>query len=183
MNVRDVIYYALIMCGKEDLAENVRAGTAPDDNPDVVRMLNCYNLTVLELSEEIEPLVFTENMTSEDGEYLFENFTKPPKQILKVEVCGKEVPFEVFYDRLKTDQTACEVTYDYRAARATSLADLIEYDEAVFSPRMLAMGVAGEYLLISGIYEESMTWRQRFERSVETYLLGRKTVIRPRRWI
>ena len=182
MTVKDVIYYAFIMCGKEDIAAHIASGAAPDDNPDVVRMLNCYNLTVLELSEDVEPLIFTETLSSLTGEYFYTNFTKPPKQILKVTSGGKDVPFEVFHDHVKTDCTACDITYDYRAARATSLSAPVEYDEKVFSPRVLAMGVASEYLLVGGAYDESLTWRERFESSVETYLLGRKKRIKPRRW-
>ena len=182
MTVKDVIYYACIMCGKEDLAEKIMSGVVPDDNPDVVRMLNCYNLTVSELSDEIEPLVYTETLSSEDGEYYYTDFSKPPKQILKVTCFGKNVDYTVCRDKLVTGLTSCEVTYDYRANRVHSLSDEIEYDEKVFSPRVLAMGVASEYLLISGLYEECASWRSRYENAIETYLISKTRKIKQRRW-
>ncbi len=182
MTVKDVIYYASIMCGKEDLAEKIISGVIPDDNADVVRMLNCYNLTVSELSEHIEPLVFTETLSSDDGEYRYVDFTKPPKQILKVTCGGKNVEYTVCRDKVVTGVTRCEITYDYRAKRVSSLSDEIEYDENVFSPRVLAMGVASEFLLISGAYEECASWRSRYDNAVETYLISKTRKIKQRRW-
>ena len=182
MTVKEVIYYACLMCGKEDLADKIAAGVVPDDNADIVRMLNCYNLTVLELSEQIQPLIYTETLRSASGEYPYTSFSKPVKEILNVTCMGKNVDYTVCRDKLVTDYTLCEVTYDYRANRVNSLSDEIEYDESVFSPRVLAMGTASEYLLISGLYEECASWRSRYEKAIETYLLSKTRKIKARKW-
>ncbi|MBO4572900.1 MAG: hypothetical protein J5762_03960 [Clostridia bacterium] len=182
MTVKDIIYYSCLMCGKEELAEKIADGAVPDLNPEIVRFLNCYNLTVMELSEDVEPLVFKESMYSADGNYAYENFTKPPKEIISVTSDGKNVAFNVLPDKIETDVTHCEITYDYRAHRATGLNETCEYDENVFSSRVLAMGVASEYLLISGLYEEAMTWRERYEKAIETFVIGKKRRIRSRVW-
>lgn len=182
MTVGNVIYYALIMCGKEDVANLVLSGGIPDDNAEIVRMLNCYNLTVLELSEQVEPLVTTEEATSADGVYPFTALSKPVKEVLDVTADGKRVKFVVKADGIVTDVGRCEITYDYRAKKATSLSDAIEYEEKVFSPRVLAMGTASEYLLISGLYDECMAWRKRYEDAVELRVLGKSGTVKARRW-
>ena len=182
MKVKDVLYYALIMCGKEDLAASVHSGKIPADNAEIARFINCYDLTVTELSEEVEPLVITETLTSDNGKYYYTSFSKPVKQILKVEADGRKVDFKTFYDRIEVAAGEISVTYDYRAARAQGLNDDVEYGEDVFSARVLALGVAAEYSLIAGMFEEAKAFRQRYERSVESYVLSKNNVIRARRW-
>ncbi len=183
MTVKDIIYYASLMCGKEKLAEQIAQGVLPDDNPDAVRFLNCYNLTVMELSEEIEPLIYCETLSSPNGVFYYTSFTKPPKRIVSVSSFGREIAFTVFHDRVETGAGVCEITYDYRSAKASSLADECEYDENVFSARVLAMGVAAEFLLVSGLYDEAATWRERYEKAIETHLISKSKRIRGRVWL
>ena len=182
MTVKDVIYYACVMCGRENLSGQIAEGVIPDDNPEIRKMINCYDLTVMELSENIEPLIMTERLCSPVGEYYFADFSKTPKQILKVEVDGKKVDYTLRPDKMIVSAVECDVTYDYRVKPTVSLSDEVEYDENTFSARVLAMGVAAEYLLVSGLFDEAISWRERYEKAVETYVLTKSKRMKARRW-
>ena len=181
MKVKDIVYYAAVACGKEDFAQVLKKGSVPDDNADAVKMLDSYNLTVMELSEEAEPLIFSESITSADGRIYFRTLQKVAKKITDVWVNGVKAPFTVYPEYLETRAGEVVVRYEFRAEKATSLDDDCVYGEDM-SARTIAYGVAAEYMLGAGLYDEARTLRSRYERAITSRALKRKKTIKARTW-
>ncbi len=181
MKIKDIFYIVCELCGNNALAESIKKSEVNIDDSDIKRMINCYNLVVSELSEEVEPLIFSETLSSLNGKFYYSDFSKTPRQVLKVLVNGKETDFIVYSDYVKVEATEAEIIYDYVPKNAENLDSLAEYD-GVFSERVLALGVASEYLLVSGLYQEALMMREKFEKAITSFKQKQKHIIKARRW-
>ncbi|MBR1891181.1 MAG: hypothetical protein IJ811_01640 [Clostridia bacterium] len=182
MTIKDILELTCVYCGKEDLAKRLKQDKIPFENDEVQKLVGCYDLVTRELSEEVLPVYATEILTSPDGVYYFSQFSSVPKQIVKVTRDGKAVKFSVSFDRVTTDSDRVEITYDRLIKKANDFSDVCEYTDTDVSERMLALGVASEYMLISGLFDQAESYRRRYERAVESVLLKRNKVLKARRW-
>ncbi len=182
MKIKDIFYIVCELCGNNALAESIKNSEVSNDNSDIKRMINCYNLVISELSEEVEPLIFSETLSSLDEKFYFSNFAKTPRQVLNVLVNGKEKDFKVYPDYVKVEATQAEIIYDYVPKTCENLDSLAEYD-GIFSERVLALGVASEYLLVSGLYQEALMMREKFEKAITSFKQKQKLIIKARRWV
>lgn len=182
MKIKDIFYIVCELCGNTVLGVGVKNSEVKKDDADIKRMFDCYNLVVHELSEEVEPLIYRQTLSSENGKFYYSLFTKTPKQILKAFVNGKEVTFKIHLDFVEVNASNVEFLYDYVPQKAETLYDTAEYD-GIFSARLLALGVASEYLLISGLYKEALMMREKFEKGITSYKQKKNRVIKARRWV
>lgn len=182
MKIKEILSLAATLAAKDDVATAFSNGTADKTDKTVAKFYTAYDLVISELSEEIEPLVTSETIVS-DGRISFGDFTEKVKEILKVERDGREIPFSVEIDGVKTEAGEVTITYDYLAARADNGNDECPYPDRVFSMRVLAKAVAAEYLLTVGLFEEAVVLRRAFEAAVTSYALSKKRkAVRKRTW-
>lgn len=181
MKIKDIFYTVCELCGNSALADSVKKLEIKKDDADIKKMFNCYNLVVSELSEEFVPLTHKETLSSLDGKYYFSSFSKSPKEIKKVFVNGKETEFKVFLDYVSINASEAEIIYEYVAKNADNLEEFTEYS-GVIPGRILALGVASEYLLVCGLYKEAIMYRDKFEKALLALRQKKNMKMRARRW-
>ena len=89
-------------------------------------------------------------------------------------VKGKEIPFKQRLTYVETGEATTEFLYDYAPRSASRAEDDCCYDERVFSERVLAKGVASEYLITIGMFEEAVVTRKAFEEAITKFVLKKK---------
>lgn len=197
MKVGKIIALASFLQGNEKLADKITSaykGEEPlnsEDAEEVKKLISCYNITVSELSEEYLPLIYQEDLNSNDNKFYYSNFTKTPIEIKSVYkkstdcLTGKEtsLDFKVYPTYFEANDNTVSVEYEYLPKYASDINEESEYLNSVISDRVLAEGVVAEYCIIKGMFEQALMWRDRFVKSVQSCILKRKVKkIKPRGW-
>ena len=190
MKVVDIIALASTMVGKDDFALAIKealeanASLSDDDFTEYEKFLSCYNITASELAEEHLPLNFTEELTSTDGKYYYNDFKYPPLRIKSVYRSVNAIDYNIYSEFLYADSDKIKVTYEYQPIKVTDFNDEVcPFKNTIISERLIALGVASEYCLITGMYEAAVLLRDRFTKSLEQTLVKRKVPrIKQRTW-
>ena len=187
MNIKDIIAAAATLLNREDICNYLISGEV-DDLTSTVKdldiMLRCFNLVENEIALEYKPLVCIENITTENGIVNFDILTKPIIEIIKVEdESGNKLNYKLFHTYLKTKPENIVVYYTYIPEKKL-LTGISDYTEVEIPQRVLAMGIACEFSLISAMYDEAVMWDKRYKDSLDRMTSKKiKQVMPARRWV
>ena len=169
MQLKEAIQICLTYLGDEDASINTQTA----QHPKLKLLVKCANLVIKEIATEYAPLI-------EDG------LTHRVAEVRKVQDIDSGLPSN-FY----CAPTHCKIINDgvKRARIVYSYIPLdidIEDDcplPPVVSAKTLALGVCAEYSMISGMYEQSVMYSDRFKQDMRTAVRKKGEIrIKPRRW-
>jgi hypothetical protein len=180
MIVKEILEDAMRLTGRDIYDES------DDESEQRVKytMLFCLNAVVDELARGYFPVKKVEDMKSSDGKYNFSDFAERPLKVVKVTSGGKKVGWHLMPEYLATNEASVTVEYEY-APQKLSEEDEFNYPDAQVSARLVAYGMAAEFMLICGEVESASCWEQKYRQEIDR-LLSLKTVkqrIPPRRWL
>lgn len=146
-------------------------------------LLRCYNIVENEVALDYLPLTAEETIVCDTGALPYTAFLRAPVSILSVtDEYGNKLPYTVFPEYLRTRAGTSVVTYSY-SPESKRLCDASEYAARV-PERLLSYGVACEYCLISGLYDEALVWDKKYKDALLcAHSASRPRVIRSRRWV
>jgi hypothetical protein len=182
MTVKEVVKLAAEALDREDLS--AEADAAGDLSGELKSLVRCYNLVENEIALDHLPLRSEEILYARADEIPYTDFSRAPVRVLRVrDGAGRDLSFQTFPDRLKLRDPCAQaaVTYSY-APPQKGLGDRSEFSGRV-SARMMSLGVACEFCLTNGRYQEAALWEKRFHDALRAAsVLRRKLCIRSRRW-
>lgn len=204
MLVKDIAAQAAFLLGREDLFRYLREGgkgggesadggesgngagaaeTVAALRREADIFLRCYNIVENEVALDYLPLTAEETVVCDTGALPYTSFLRQPVSILSVtDEYGNKLPYTVFPEYLRTRAGTSVVTYSY-SPESKRLCDHSEYAARV-PERLLAYGVACEYCLISGLYDEAIVWDKKYKDALLcAHSASRPRVIRSRRWV
>ena len=169
MTFRQILEKTLDIIGEEDLCLDTESKKRK-------RLIASANMIYQELTTEYAHLKHKEKLFFEDGRVYYSSFSKKVKDILGVYVNSQSVPFKVYplYMEAEVDGFA-EVKYIYHAD------DLELDDEVILPPQytayVLANGVASEYFYRSGLIDEAIFYKNRYDTAILNLSRPRKSII------
>ncbi len=145
-------------------------------------LLKCFNIVENELALDYIPLVKEEILPIVDGKIPYTQFSSDLVRILKVEEeSGRQKPYKIFATYLQVEGERAKVTYAYTPSKKT-LDDESSFEHTV-SARLLAYGMAAEYSMAVGLYEEAAYWDKKYKEAIEaTRKLAKGCKMPSRRW-
>ena len=181
MGVKDIVVLAAGLLGLGDQVQDELNG---DGSKTLVESLvRCYNIVEKQLAVDYLPLTAEETFSSETGVVEFKNFSKKPVRILRAtDGWGNDLPFKLFPEYVKTQQGKIVFFYAYVPEEKT-----IEQEAEValqITDRLIAYGVACEYALACGLFEDASVWDKKFKDAISAvYRANPAKKISSRRWI
>ena len=92
------------------------------------------------------------------------------------------MPYQLFPSYLKTQPGKVCVTYTY-APEKKELLGTSDFSAAV-STRLIADGMAAEYAIATGLFEDAAVWDKKYKEGIRAaYRLQKCKRIRSRRWV
>lgn len=166
-------------------ALNLDGVLADDKLSDTDKLLiRCANNCLDEITAEYLPLKCDLKVTATGGSIPYSLLGETVYDVLSVtDAQGNKVKFELMPSRIKVARDG-EYT-----VRFCTRAPQLEPDGEVpvqlrLTPRILSYGIAAEYLLVSGFYEEAVTYDTRFKDALKRAVFGgSEKKIRMRRWL
>ena len=146
-------------------------------------LLQCYNVVENELALDYLPLTMEDEVQTQTGRVEFSVLSCKAVRILHVTDGNDEaVKYRIFPNYLKTQPGKLKILYVYSPSEK-GLNDECECASTV-SKRMLAFGIAAEYCLRMGMYEEADVWNKKYKGAIEAaYKATPCKRISSRRWI
>ena len=186
MLVSDVIKAAFEFVGRADVAEAVSDGSYTE-NDEFSRAaecaLHCYNAVEDELARGFFPLVKEEELTAEDGRIYYTSFAGTPVRILAVISDKGQIGYRICPKYIEVKDGTYTVRYTCCPAKK-QMDSASDYSGYPVGERLMAYGVAAEYCLICGNFEEIECWENRYKDEIERLRPHeRPRDIRARRWV
>ncbi len=166
ITVESVVRQAAQLIGVEDRTDAYFDGNTAEENLRVVEgLVNCFNLVENELAVDYLPLFCEETLLAEDGRIAYGSFSKKAARVISVyDEWGNCV-------RAKRMPTHLEVPSGKYVVRYAALPEEKSVEgssdyEADVTVRLLAYGVAAEYCLHKGMYEEHAAWDKKYRDAI-----------------
>lgn len=188
MKVNDILIEACKMIGKEDVSVYLQSGIS-DDVPNAEgekdKLLTAYKLALEDACVNFEPLEKAIIVTDANT-VPFSLFEDRPLEVLSVrDERGRDVEYSINVDGIALDKNYSTLIVMYRYTPiARTVDDEFEYGcLKKTTPIAIAMGVASEYLAISGAVSEARSWRSKYEKAMFACMRPKgKRVMPGRRW-
>ncbi len=170
MTLKQVLKKALEIIGEEiDLD-----GEALDEKGK--KLVSCGNMIYSELVEEYAPLRHTEEVTVYGGKLYFSDLSKNLKEIIRVKKNGENIPYvknRNFLDVGLKNNGPCTVVYTYHPFEVDLNDELIL--PTTFSAERICSGIASEYFYRSGLIDEALFYKNRYDITVSNLMKKRPT--------
>jgi hypothetical protein len=149
---------------------------------EVNTLMQCFNAVENELAVDYLPLYHEDTVQTETGAVFYTEFSRKPVRILGVkDEKGNALKYTIFPEYLKAQAGKIVVRYTY-APEAKNVYSESDY-RLQASERLLAFGVATEYCLMRGRFEEASIWEKKYKQALKTaYKAYPSVVLRTRRW-
>lgn len=129
------------------------------------KLLSCANTIYQELVELYIELKSKEKLLICDGKIFYSNFAKRVKDIISIHKNGIKQTFKLYPLYLEIDEKGeVEIKYTY-------VPDILSLDDELVLPppyteNMLSMGVASEYFYRSGLSDEAIFYKNRYDNAL-----------------
>ncbi len=175
MTLKEIIIKSAGILGMEDLDF-----VDPSDN--LKKLIDSAKMILSELTLEHIPLKTKEKVFIRDGKGLYEELSHPVREILKVRNGANSYRAKMFPACYVIDEKVggeMEVTYLYY------LVDVGVDEPLTLPPQLpayvLATGVVSEYYYRTGMVDEALFYKTRYDYSLENLTRSLKSVYLPRR--
>ena len=182
MTVKEVLLTAAFELGMADEVQAYLDGSSEAGEADTENLLRCFNLVENELALDYLPLYREEDISTETGVVFFSDLSRAAVRVVRVtDAWGNETSFKLYPEYLKTQPGNLKVGYTYTPKEKT-LDGESDFTRFV-SPRLFAYGIAAEYSLASGMFEEAAVWDKKYKEAIAAaYRAKPKGNIKARRW-
>ena len=185
MTIKDIIKTAAVYLNLTDVIGYLDGTTANPSSLTLAKtdtLTRLANLTVSELAASYVPMVCSENVETEDGKIVFSGLTNNITRILSVKnEFGQDAEFKIFPEYIKVFGGKYTVQYEYAPANY-GLTDTVGFNVKI-TAALLGYGVAAEFCITEGRFEEAILWRKRYTYGVERVALPKSAAIKGRCWL
>lgn len=182
MTVKEIILAAATELGIAEKVEAYITSGATDGEAEAKALLTCFNLVENEVALDYLPLLAEEELESETGAIYYASLSREPVRVIGVrDEWGNDVPFTLFPEYLKTQPQRVRLRYTY-LPKAKTFNDKSDFILNA-SVRLFAYGVAAEYSLAGGLFEEAAVWDKKYKDAIKAaYASKPARRMRSRRW-
>ncbi len=187
MKIKDIIRTAAIYLGRERIIEYLENGENTLEDANLMSQINnltrCANLVINELCCNYVPMVKSETVDCADGKIYFSELSETVLEIEKVtDTFGENVEYSFSPEFLTVSLPTVIVTYKFLPP-TYGLTDEIGYSERDLGRRVIAYGVAAEFLLTEHDFNESVMWHDRFTDALSRVVKIKNSKIKGRSFI
>ena len=141
-----------------------------------------FNVVEKELAVDYLPLYAEDTIRTNTGSIFYTSLTRKPVRILGIkDGDGTSLKYRIFPEYIKTECGEICVRYTY-IPEEKLLLDSSDY-KLQASENLLAYGIAVEYCLARGRFEEASIWEKKYKQALKSaYKSNPSVVLRTRRW-
>ncbi len=185
MILKDVLKTAAVFLNLTDVTEYIDGTSATPTQTTLAAvdsLTRLTNLVISELAASYSPMVCSETVATTDGKIIFADLSHNVTRILSVKnQFGQDAEFKLYPEYLKAFGGEYSVEYEY-APENYGMSDTVGFN-AKITAALLGYGVAAEYCVTQGRFEEAVLWRKRYTFGVERVVLPKSATVKGRCWL
>lgn len=183
LNLTDCTEYFTATDAGEGAGQIAELLTAPETRKRVDLLIRLCNLVISELASSYAPMVCEEEAETEDGKIIFANLAHSITRVLSVKnEFGHDAEFKLYPEYLKVFGGRYTIGYEYLPENY-AITDTVGFNEGKITAALLGYGVAAEYCITQGRFEEAVLWRKRYSYGVERAVLPKNAAVKGRCWL
>lgn len=170
MIVLDVIKLVCKNLGFDDLLATTTLGgqTAPtaENTKQIGCLVDCLNDVNQSIAFMYLPLRTFENITVQNGKFMYSNFSKTPIELLSIKnEMGIKQKFYTYPTFFTCENGSYTANYTYVPAYVSALSDTIEVNNKI-DARTICYGVIARFFLLKGLFAEANAWDTKFQQAL-----------------
>lgn len=185
MTIKDIIKTAAVFLNLTDVSDYLATDSVntPSTTLEKVDLLTrLSNLVISELAASYSPMTYAETVQTSDGKIFFSELTYNITRVLSVKnEFGYDAEFKLLPEYIKVFGGSYTVEYEY-APSNYGLNATVGFNNKI-TAALLGYGVAAEYCVTQGRFEEAILWRQRYSFGVERVALPKGATLKGRCWL
>lgn len=186
MTVKNILKLVSALLNRKDLVRYFENSSCDDYErikEDVDSLLTSYNVIADEVATTYLKLVNSEEFEVQNGRLTYDKFKFSPISILSVkDLKNKDVSCRILHTEIKVNIDNVIVEYTYTPNKK-GLDDECDFSKTQIKERVLAYGIATEFCLIKGMYEEGSLWHDKYTEALKNALSNKKSqIIKGRVW-
>ncbi len=145
-------------------------------------LLRCANNCLDEITSEYLPLASETEVESENGLIAYSKLGVAVYDVVWVKKEGTKVDFELFPSAIRVKKDGKYLIRFYTRPLPLAMED--EIPDLHLTPRVVSYGIAAEYMLVNGFYEEAAMYDRRFKDALMRIAWGDGSKkVKRRRWL
>lgn len=189
MQIKEIIKDAALMVGRIDVCDYINNNkTELNDTYETINtMVNLSNLVINELACTYIPLIRKEEISLVYGRQNYDIFSRKVVKIIAIyDSYGQKIDFEeelegIYVKSKKSVVETIKVEYEY-LPNHLALDDDAGYIEKNVSAREIACGVAAEYCISQGLFEQAVMHHKRYIDALSQKVVVKNSKIKDRSW-
>ena len=184
MTIKDIVKSAATFLNLTNVTSYLDSSSAGDTATlnAVDSLTRLSNLVISELAASYLPMTCAETLDATDGKIIFSELTHNVTRIVSVKnKFGHDAEFRLYPEYIKVFGGEYTVEYEY-APENYGLNDTTGFKNDV-TAALLGYGVAAEYCVTQGRFEEAILWRKRYTAGVERVALPKSAKMKGRCWL
>ena len=185
MKIKEIVKSSALMLGRENVVNYLCGNQTPTASEDTIseveRLTALTNLVISELAASFVPIAVLEKAQVSNGRIYFNTLKETPLKILDVlDNTDNSVSF-VQYPEFISVSNGDRVLYEYLPKEKTIEQDC-PYEERIVPSRVLSYGVASEFCITEGEFEQAVMWHKRYVDALEDIIIPKNRQAKNRRW-
>lgn len=177
MKIKECIQLAGVLL---NLGDVLKSKTLTDTDK---LLLRCANNCLSEIASEYLPLINEKTVKASGGKIMYSALGTTIYDVIDVKSEDGKAEFELMPSFIKVEKDG-----EYTVKFCYCPGELTEDDDVPMSllitDRVIAYGIAAEYMLINGFYEEAVTFDRVFKDALNRAAYGKKERrVKSRRWL
>lgn len=179
MKLNDAIALSCDFLELSELKSKIGAEDVDDESSTIIaKLLRCANLAYEEIVTEYIPILNTETLSVNEGKILFSSLAKPICGIVSVrDESGNDIKYTLSADHISLSAASAQITYQTIPAQLALGAE----PSVLFPERLLAYGIAREYLFLQDQSEAALIYEKRFKDALTSFVRKKSKLLLPRR--
>ena len=183
MTVKEILDIACTFVNRIDVKNYF---SSSDGSEEAVKgseiFIDLLNVVINELACTYVPMITSEELAVTNGRIYYKDLKEKAVKIIKVtDMNNCEVDYKYAYQYITVDLPFVTVIYEY-SPKKVGLNDEVGYLEKDVPARVIAYGVAAEYLLVNGDFDEAVTWHKRYTDAIASLCLPKNKKAAGRLW-
>ena len=186
MTVKNILKLVSALLNRKDLVKYFNTQSCDDYErikEDVETLLTSYNIICDEVATMYLKLINSEEFVVEDGKLTYDKFRYNPITIISVkDLKNRDISCRILHTEIRVNATNVVVEYSYSPDKK-GLDDECDFSKTQIKERVLAYGIATEFCLIKGMYEEASLWHDKYTDALKNALSNKKSqIVKGRVW-
>lgn len=185
MTIRDIVSGTALLLGEEELFDSLYSELeqTKEQKEKTEIFTRLSNLVINQLSCSFIPMKTEEEQRAKLGKIYYNELSQRALKIIDVlDSKWQKTEYEQTPVYIKVKEKKVIVVYNYLPPNY-AIDDKIGYLENEVPVVVLSYGVAGQYLVSKGRWEESVYWQKRYSEGIESVIMPHNRNIKRRGWI